>query len=596
MEQTKLMKQSIMGDIENKAEANRRMLEMKNKSLEEKKREDKEMQEYLMSQKRNAQGDKLKGVKQAAEQKAEQDRSATVSKIEAAKEARRQLEEDREKKRSEEREANGNVAAEKTRKIKEISDGKVNEKAMKTLKELESKGELARQELKKVQDAQDRRRQLKSIRQEAYEISAARRRKQKDYKMNKLERELQNKEIRCNAIKKGFQVLGQMRNSMKDIMSVTTSLLKEEFHQLKHKDNFNPDTVVEKALEVSNKILIPRLENTFGVKPMVQENVFNDSADLFNFDFKADNFEETAKAFLDEGGGGGDGEEKGSPKEKATTKKIDPSILSLDEPNYVMPRTNFATLAVTTITRENVTNALMDSKKKIMEASIRPSTPSRQGTPSKGRHGQLKSLKTSQSAHSLGGLHGESSIDDDIKILRGELSSSHILDIGEGEGNPHKFPSKSSAQKKSQTRNNRDNGGSMQYSQTTHGSNERDVDGVDLPIFPFSPGGSGTWGGESVPEVKEPEVTLGSTRRPPPGKNSKAAIRTDVNEKAKYLDPPAGKFRREFSTDHPLAAKGTGKYDKEAKKGIVSLFVSSSSSSSLFVTVFSTCGVYASKL
>jgi hypothetical protein len=45
-------------------------------------------------------------------------------------------------------------------------------------------------------------------------------------------------------------------------------------------------------------------------------------------------------------------------------------------------------------------------------------------------------------------------------------------------------------------------------------------------------------------------------------------IRTDVNEKAKFLDPPQGKFRREFSNDHPLAAGGTGKYKKELNKGL----------------------------
>jgi hypothetical protein len=45
-------------------------------------------------------------------------------------------------------------------------------------------------------------------------------------------------------------------------------------------------------------------------------------------------------------------------------------------------------------------------------------------------------------------------------------------------------------------------------------------------------------------------------------------IRTDVNEKATFLEPPPGKFRREFSNDHPLAKGGTGKYLKELKKGV----------------------------
>mmetsp|Transcript_74969 Transcript_74969/g.147184 ORF Transcript_74969/g.147184 Transcript_74969/m.147184 type:complete len:598 (+) Transcript_74969:1-1794(+) len=47
-----------------------------------------------------------------------------------------------------------------------------------------------------------------------------------------------------------------------------------------------------------------------------------------------------------------------------------------------------------------------------------------------------------------------------------------------------------------------------------------------------------------------------------------AEIRTDVNDKATFLEPPPGKFRREFSNDHPLAKGGTGKYHKELRKGV----------------------------
>ena len=39
-------------------------------------------------------------------------------------------------------------------------------------------------------------------------------------------------------------------------------------------------------------------------------------------------------------------------------------------------------------------------------------------------------------------------------------------------------------------------------------------------------------------------LNLGSAKR--------KKIRTDVNEKAKFIEPPTGKFRREFSRDHPL--------------------------------------------
>lgn len=50
--------------------------------------------------------------------------------------------------------------------------------------------------------------------------------------------------------------------------------------------------------------------------------------------------------------------------------------------------------------------------------------------------------------------------------------------------------------------------------------------------------------------------------------DSQREVRTDVNDKASFLEPPPGKFRREFSNDHPLAKGGTGRYTKELKKGV----------------------------
>ena len=68
----------------------------------------------------------------------------------------------------------------------------------------------------------------------------------------------------------------------------------------------------------------------------------------------------------------------------------------------------------------------------------------------------------------------------------------------------------------------------------------------------LSPSGKGGRSGKST----------GSSYKPKP----KPEVRTDVNEKAKFLEPAQGKFRREFSNDHPLAKGGSGKYHKEIKQ------------------------------
>lgn len=70
--------------------------------------------------------------------------------------------------------------------------------------------------------------------------------------------------------------------------------------------------------------------------------------------------------------------------------------------------------------------------------------------------------------------------------------------------------------------------------------------------------------GASSPAARSNSMPLSLSRK----LNSMADIRTDVNDRAKYLEPPPGKFRREFSNDHPLAKNGTGKYTAELKNGV----------------------------
>lgn len=158
--------------------------------------------------------------------------------------------------------------------------------AAKTQVAMQYKEELARQELKRVKEAQDKRKCIKAIRfvgnfnskclflfnftlgllcvcfflyrQEAFVMAAHRARKAQEYKMMRLAAELKNKDDRCAAIKKGFFALDHMRNSMKDIMEKTNTELKHEMHLLRHKDNFDPDEVMRKALQVGNTVLFPR--------------------------------------------------------------------------------------------------------------------------------------------------------------------------------------------------------------------------------------------------------------------------------------------------------------------------------------------------
>lgn len=97
-----------------------------------------------------------------------------------------------------------------------------------------------------------------SFRQEAYALNAMREKKKEEYRLAKVKKNLQDKEERLQAIRKGFNVLSSMRNSMKDIMEKTNHELKTEMDRLRHVSNFSPDRVVEKAMKVSKDVLLPR--------------------------------------------------------------------------------------------------------------------------------------------------------------------------------------------------------------------------------------------------------------------------------------------------------------------------------------------------
>lgn len=89
---------------------------------------------------------------------------------------------------------------------------------------------------------------------------------------------------------------------------------------------------------------------------------------------------------------------------------------------------------------------------------------------------------------------------------------------------------------------------------------------VDLPVFELQPLESHE-SSRSAPNLftdgqRSPQSRVTSSR-----KARRDELRTDKNDKAKYLAAPKGKFRREFSLDHPLAPGGTGKYSKERAQG-----------------------------
>ena len=169
---------------------------------------------------------------------------------------------------------------EKVDKARRQSEDVLKQKIQKTQAEIEIKDALAKQELEKMKVEQERRRNIKMIRQEAFELASSRQKKADEYKEAKLMMSLKQKDDRYQAIKSGYKRLEDMRREMHEAVAKTAFALDDEVHNLQHKDKLSPNTVAQKAMEVSRRVLFPSLSAKFtlpksGRKKTSDENSAN---------------------------------------------------------------------------------------------------------------------------------------------------------------------------------------------------------------------------------------------------------------------------------------------------------------------------------
>ena len=119
-------------------------------------------------------------------------------------------------------------------------------------------------ELERVEAQRERRRQIKEVRLEAYNLAAARRKKAEDYRRKAMEESIQRKNERYNIIKTGQQTLRQLTSSMEEVVSKTKAELKAEVESLNSKDMLTTENVLARVAKHSDSVLFPRLQNRFG--------------------------------------------------------------------------------------------------------------------------------------------------------------------------------------------------------------------------------------------------------------------------------------------------------------------------------------------
>jgi dsDNA-specific endonuclease/ATPase MutS2 len=97
---------------------------------------------------------------------------------------------------------------------------------MKIVSDIQFKEYLTQKELAKVKDQQEKRRTIKAIRDEAFQLAKVRKQKIDQFQRNKAEADLKLKEDRTEAIKQGQEALKQMRFDIKNAMFQTRLELK----------------------------------------------------------------------------------------------------------------------------------------------------------------------------------------------------------------------------------------------------------------------------------------------------------------------------------------------------------------------------------
>lgn len=262
-EYTKHIKNSIMKSLEDKADARKRLIDLQTKENEDRVREAREQKEAEQAIRKKELSAKQLKARSDVVLSAEEQRQAMLDRIAANEQKRERIKEQLNNERGSVGVKNDEALREKMRRIKEANSEAEREKSNKVLADLQFKEALAKQELDKVKNSQQKRRSIKAIRQEAYDLAATRKKKADKYRQRLAEMAIKNKNDKCTAIQNGFLTLSQMRMKMRDIMASATTQLKDEMHRLQHRDEFSPDNVIAGALDISERALFPKYVYTF---------------------------------------------------------------------------------------------------------------------------------------------------------------------------------------------------------------------------------------------------------------------------------------------------------------------------------------------
>lgn len=278
-EYTKNLKARIYESLAVKSEEQGLVWEMRAKETTERINAEKEAKRQAIIAKRLETEERLRKANQDLEMEEHVRTETLLSKMEADDRRRKEMEEKRKEELRLANEEKTQKMQQKMGKIKQNLEGAEGGKVERTIEHIAIKEEIARQELEKVAAQMERRRRLKAIRQEAYDIAAARQRKADEHRKARIEHEIKAKESRCNAINEGYSTLSYMSTLMKDVMGRAREAIRVGVMKLQKEDDFSPDRVKELTDKITSELLLPMLQQHFGATPITKDGtLYNEAA------------------------------------------------------------------------------------------------------------------------------------------------------------------------------------------------------------------------------------------------------------------------------------------------------------------------------
>lgn len=256
------------------AEANERsrQLEKQEKELELRMKKERMKKEEQDKQRKLRTMNRLQGAKEELERQAQEKLRKVTKSIEDFDAKVDKLREDKRAKWQHDKKLNSGKSQRHLESVRATNRAKTEEKINSTMSDLEKRNELAQHVLSENEEQRNRRRAIKEVRQQSFELAAIRRKKAMDYRKEKLEESIRAKDERYKTIKEGEKTLKRMTDSMAEVISKTKMELTSEMNRLNSKDILTTDNVVAKVHEHNDTVLFPRLRSRFSHMPLPDDD------------------------------------------------------------------------------------------------------------------------------------------------------------------------------------------------------------------------------------------------------------------------------------------------------------------------------------